>query len=52
YCGGGAPANKLFENGDFATTETLYCRLTKQTLLEVVLADLERSLGLRAEAEA
>jgi uncharacterized protein len=50
YCGGGAPANKLFENGDFATTETLYCRLTKQTLLEVTLASLERSLGLTRKA--
>lgn len=50
FCGGGAPANKLFENGDFATTETLYCQLTKQTLLEVVLADLERALGLTREA--
>jgi uncharacterized protein len=52
FCGGGAPANKLFENGDFATTETLYCRLTKQTLLEVMLADLERSLGLTRETVA
>jgi uncharacterized protein len=52
YCGGGAPANKLFENGDFASTETLYCRLTKQILLEVALADLERSLGLTRETVA
>ena len=50
FCGGGAPANKLFENSDFTTTETLYCRLTKQALLEVVLADSERSLGLTREA--
>jgi uncharacterized protein len=46
FCRGGAPANKVFENGDFASTETLYCRFTKQTLFEVVLDDLERSLGL------
>lgn len=26
YCGGGAPSNKLFENGSFASGETLYCR--------------------------
>jgi uncharacterized protein len=44
YCGGGAPGNKLFENGDFRSTETLYCRLTKKTLLDVVLDDLERAL--------
>lgn len=34
-CGGGTPANKLFENGSFASTETLHCRLTRQALLQV-----------------
>lgn len=37
YCGGGSPSNKLYENGSFATSETAYCRLTRQILLEVVL---------------
>jgi uncharacterized protein len=46
FCGGGAPANKLFEHGDFASTETLYCRFTKQTLFEVILDNLEGTLGL------
>jgi uncharacterized protein len=35
YCGGGAPANKYFENGTMRSTETLYCRLTKKALIDV-----------------
>ena len=35
YCGGGAPANKFFENGSMNSTETLYCRLTKKALFDV-----------------
>ncbi len=42
YCGGGAPANKYFENGSFDSTETLFCRLNKQAVLDVVLDKLER----------
>jgi uncharacterized protein len=41
-CGGGAPVNKYFENGSFVSTETLFCRLNRQTLLDVVLDKLER----------
>jgi uncharacterized protein len=41
FCGGGAPANKFFENGSFASTETVACRLSKQTCLDVTLAKLE-----------
>jgi len=37
YCGGGAPANKWYENKRFDLTETMYCRLGKQALLDVVL---------------
>lgn len=40
FCGGGAPANKYFENGTFASTETLFCRLHRQALADVVLAKL------------
>src|SRR5262245_27669293 len=43
FCGGGAPANKFFENGTFASTETLACRLSKQVCLDVTLSKLERS---------
>ena len=42
FCGGGPPGNKFFENGDFATTETLSCRLHKQVTFDVALTKLER----------
>ena len=40
-CGGGAPANKLFENGRFDTTETLFCQLNRKVLIEALLDFLE-----------
>jgi uncharacterized protein len=43
-CGGGAPSNKLYENGTFISSETLDCRLTKQAVTDVVLSGLERML--------
>lgn len=42
FCGGGPPGNKFFENGTFASTETLFCRLHKQACLDVSLDLLER----------
>lgn len=36
-CGGGVPANKLFEHGTFATAETLYCRLMRKAIVDVAL---------------
>lgn len=42
YCGGGAPANKWFENADLASTETLYCRSMLQRPFDAVLERLER----------
>jgi uncharacterized protein len=42
FCGGGAPANKYFENGTFVSTETLFCRLHKKICLDVTLAMLEQ----------
>src|SRR5207249_630672 len=36
FCGGGAPANKFYENGDFSSTETMYCRHTIQLPVEIV----------------
>ncbi len=41
FCGGGAPVNKYFENGSFRSTETMFCRLTKKTVLDVVMRKLE-----------
>jgi uncharacterized protein len=41
WCGGGAPANKLFETGRFDVTETMHCRLTRQIVLDQVIAGIE-----------
>lgn len=42
YCGGGAPANKFYENGSLASAETLYCRTMFQRPFEAVLGSMER----------
>ena len=39
-CGGGAPANKYFENGSFDSTETLFCRFYRKSLADVLLDKL------------
>jgi len=51
YCGGGAPANKWFENGDLASTETLYCRSMIQRPFDIVLDRLERERTAAAHIE-
>ncbi|WP_433237183.1 cyclophane-forming radical SAM/SPASM peptide maturase GrrM/OscB [Streptosporangium sp. CA-135522] len=43
FCGGGFVSNKYFENGSLTTTETLTCRLHRQTLTDVVVEALERA---------
>jgi uncharacterized protein len=45
-CLGGSPANKLFENGRFDSTETLFCRLSKKAVIDVVLGHMEAELNL------
>jgi uncharacterized protein len=40
-CGGGAPANKIFENNTAASSETVFCRAL-QTDVDVVLDLIER----------
>jgi uncharacterized protein len=45
-CRGGSPVNKLFENGSFDSTETLFCRLSKKAVIDVVLERLERTFEL------
>ena len=42
-CGGGAPSNKYYENGTFASTQTLNCRYKVQLLAEQVLNQMEGS---------
>ena len=49
-CGGGAPANKLAENGSFASTRTLYCTLAEMAVADLVLDALDRAEA-RAGAE-
>ena len=41
-CGGGAPGNKLFENGSFASTATSYCTLTQMVPTDLILEAYER----------
>jgi uncharacterized protein len=45
-CLGGSPANKLFENGSFDSTETLFCRLSKKAVIDVVLGKMESAYNL------
>ena len=49
-CLGGAPANKLFENGSFDSGETMYCRLSKKAVIDVVLDGVEREYAEPAAA--
>ena len=37
-CGGGAPVNKLSENGSFATTQTSFCNLVQITPTDLILS--------------
>jgi uncharacterized protein len=46
FCGGGAPVNKLYENGDFDSGETLYCRSTMIRPFNAVLEYMEQVLLL------
>ena len=45
-CGGGAPSNKYWENGTFRSTETNSCRYNKKAITDILVEDLEASLGL------
>jgi uncharacterized protein len=44
-CGGGAPANKLFETGTFASAETRFCEQSLKIPMRIVLKDLETTLA-------
>ena len=45
FCGGGAPSNKLYENGSFNTTETNFCKFTKQVQVDAFLDVMERNIS-------
>ena len=49
-CGGGAPVNKYFENGTFDSTETMFCRLNRKVLIDVIVEKLQRPLGVTTPA--
>lgn len=41
FCGGGAPVNKLCENGSFDSSETLFCRFNRKAMVDVLLEKLQ-----------
>ena len=41
-CAGGAPVNKLFENGSFASARTSYCTLTQIVPTDLILGAYDR----------
>ncbi len=43
-CGGGAPANKYFENGSFNSSETNYCKFNIKVPTDIVLSYLENKI--------
>jgi uncharacterized protein len=49
-CGGGAPVNKYFENGSFDSTETMFCRLNRKVLVDVLVAKLRRPASVATDA--
>ncbi len=51
FCGGGAPSNKLHENGTFDSTETMRCKLRIKALIDVCLEHLECQYGLNEYQE-
>ena len=51
-CCGGAPVNKLFENGSFASTKTAYCTLAHSVPTDLVLAEFDRLQAALAPGDA
>lgn len=45
-CGGGSPAHKLAENGSFASTETVSCRLDIKVITDLLLDHIDNSVKL------
>jgi uncharacterized protein len=48
-CGGGAPVNKYFENGSFDSTETMFCRLNRKAIVDVIVAKLQNPIGVATD---
>lgn len=45
-CGGGAPSNKLYENGTFNSTTTNFCLYSKKLLVDSFLGEIEHELKI------
>lgn len=50
-CGGGAPVNKLYENGSFATGRTTFCALTQKVPIDLILEAFGRLESGLVEAD-
>ncbi|MFF0579916.1 cyclophane-forming radical SAM peptide maturase AmcB [Streptosporangium saharense] len=44
FCRGAQACNRYFENGSFATTETDYCRLTRQALITALYTSTRKEI--------
>jgi uncharacterized protein len=51
-CGGGAPVNKLFENGSFESARTSFCDLTQKVPIDLILEAFSRFESRLEEDEA
>lgn len=51
-CGGGAPANKMVENGSLRSTETAFCRLSVQSAADALIEFLSNRTLHRASTAA
>ncbi|CCE00663.1 cyclophane-forming radical SAM/SPASM peptide maturase GrrM/OscB [Bradyrhizobium sp. STM 3809] len=51
-CGGGAPSNKLFENGTFRSSETRHCQIFIKTLVDLAIDFIEDNIARQETARA
>lgn len=51
FCGGGAPANKFYENGCFASTETLKCRTTVMAFADAYATEASPGEALTRDSD-
>ena len=51
-CGGGAPVNKLSENGTFASTQTAFCNLVQITPANLILSAFDKMEAMLSNSGA
>jgi uncharacterized protein len=49
FCRGGSPSNKLGETDRFDSTTTVFCSMTQKTIVDTVLAALDKDLELASQ---